>query len=498
MNEETTAAVMDALDQARGRRVLVIGDIMLDLTLSGPVERISPEGLAPVLRAGQMTEQLGGAARVALYARRLGAEVTLVGVVGGDQIGARVKALLRGEGIDADHVQVVPDRPTTVKTRYVGERSGAVATLLRVDVESRAPVGGESLERLQRSLKASYKNCHAVVMSDYAKGVCTEELVREACELATTPGVKLLVDPAWGGSVAKYVGADFLMPNRDEAEMMLGRALRNTEDEEAAARRLAAPFEGVLLKLDRGGMLLARKGLPSLRLPSIARRVVNVSGAGDMVAAACAVAVAGGAGWSMAAETAAICAGMLVERSVDLPVTPLELAVRFSRRPERSGKLRALPDLLVEREEWREAGMRVVLSNGCFDLMHAGHVAHLDEAARLGDVLVVALNGDASVRRVKGLNRPIVPQADRAAVVAGLECVDRVVLFDEDTPHDLLRLLRPEVLAKGGTTPADKVEGSELLAGWGGRVMRTSERPGLSTTGLIAEARRSMTSDLEG
>jgi D-beta-D-heptose 7-phosphate kinase / D-beta-D-heptose 1-phosphate adenosyltransferase len=484
--------LLDALDRVGTPRLLVLGDLILDRYTWGGAGRVSPEAAVLVLHARRQRVQLGGAAAVARLLRGLGAWVSLAGARGDDADGRLLLRLLDRAGVDSTDVVCDPDRPTTRKERFLAGGSGRPAQpLLRVDRECRRPLGRELEARLAEHLLPRLGRYDAILVSDYAKGVCTTGLLARLLPAAAAAGVPVLVDPGRLCGYRRYRGAALLAPNRLEAELATGRTIRAPEDALDVARRLRDRWaaEAVLVKLDRDGLALVAAGGPGRLFPAAPRRVRDVTGAGDLVLAVMGLCRAAGLPWATAAGLANVAAGLEVERHGVAPVRRAEVRAALAGRGG-TGKLVTRPQMAALAEAHRRAGRTLVLTNGCFDLLHAGHVAALQEAAALGDVLVVAVNSDAGVRRLKGPGRPVVAQADRVALLAALACVDHVLLFDDDTPHALLGELRPDVLVKGGTYRPEEVAGREVVEAYGGRVCVTGRRHGLSTTALLAALRR--------
>jgi D-beta-D-heptose 7-phosphate kinase/D-beta-D-heptose 1-phosphate adenosyltransferase len=488
---EDLLGVVEALGAPR---LMVLGDVMLDRFTRGAVERVSPEGPALVLRREQEDVQPGGAGRVALFARALGATVSLAGVVGDDEDGRLLCRLLEEAGIDHSDVLACPDRPTTVKERFAGVAGhNQPQLLLRVDHEGRDPVPDLVARRLAERLATRLGACDALLIADHNKGACPPGLLAQVLDVAAGLGVPALVDPARQSDLGRYQGAEALLPNRVEAAAVLGRVPATLEDGERAAREMVerSGAFAVLLKLDRDGLALGLRGLAGRAYPSRARRVCDVTGAGDAVLATAGLCRAVRLGWRTTARLAALAAGLKVERPVAFPVGRHELRAALIAEAGSRSKLVCLEQMTRLAEGYRAMGLSVVLTNGCFDLLHAAHAAYLEEAARLGDVLVVAVNRDESVRRLKGLNRPIVAEMERAALVAALGCVNHVLLFEEETPHEVLRRVRPDVLVKGGDYRPEEVVGREVVESYGGRVCVAGRRPGLSTSRLIEAVVRS-------
>jgi D-beta-D-heptose 7-phosphate kinase/D-beta-D-heptose 1-phosphate adenosyltransferase len=486
--------LLDVLDRLGEPRLLVLGDCMLDRCIRGAVERVCPEAPALVFSRDGEGVQPGGAARVATLASSLGARVTLAGVVGGDEDGRLLRGLLEGAGVDVEAVVACPDRPTTAKARYLGRAGGGPPSqLLRVDREGRADLPTPLEAELLESLAGRMGEFDAVLVADHAKGVCTPGLLGAVLLAALEACVPVLVDPARRADYSRYRGADGLLPNRGEAALASRRDVSSVEEGVAAANDLLdwPGVTTVLLKMDRDGMVLAQRGRPAGIYPGRARRVRDVTGAGDAVLAAAGLCRANGLPWDITARIASVAAGVQVERGSANPITRDDLIGSLVRHePHARRKHATVAQVAALAEDYRWSGKRVVLTNGCFDLLHAGHAAYLEEAAALGDVLIVAVNRDNSVRRLKGLGRPLVGEADRAALIAALRCVDHVVLFDEETPHELLRLVRPDVLVKGGDYTAEQVVGREVVLAYGGQVRVTGRREGLSTTQMMSEVLR--------
>jgi D-beta-D-heptose 7-phosphate kinase/D-beta-D-heptose 1-phosphate adenosyltransferase len=485
--------LLAALDGIGVPQVLVLGDLILDRYTRGAAERVSPEAPVLVLRADRHETRPGGAAAVAALARGLDARVRLLGVVGTDTDGIDLRAILADEGIDISGVLEDQGRPTTTKDRFLGGTTGTQPyPLLRVDRESRQPLPAHLEERLLAHLGRQLPDCQAVLVADYGKGVCGPRLLAKVVAAAARQGVPVLIDPARLAGPGRYRHARLLLPNRAEAELATGMTIRTPQDACRAGRKLRAhcEAEGVLVKLDGDGMVLVLDGEPGEHFPTRPRAATDGTGAGDMVLAVVGLCQAAGLGWRETVRLANVAAGLEVAHPGVTPVSRAEIRAELGRTDsDGETKLVTVEQLVTLAESYRRARRRVVLTNGCFDLLHAGHVGCLREAARLGDVLVVALNSDASVRRLKGPGRPIHNQTDRAGLVAALACVDHVTVFEDDTPHDLLRRLRPDVLVKGGTYTPEEVVGREVVEAYGGKVLLTAKRDGVSTTRLLTALR---------
>lgn len=478
-------------------RVLLIGDVMLDELVHGAAERLSPDAPVPILHATQTERRPGGASNVASCLRALGADVRVVAVVGDDLEGRVLRETLEADGVDVSGIVVDPDRPTTVKRSLVGlAQHRHPQKMFRIDTESREPVSSAIAERLQESIDAALPEVDVVCLEDYAKGVCTEAFCRQLVAACRERGVELLVDPAAIEDFSKYRGATAITPNRSEAERATGMdtpidasELHNHGLTAALGRDL--DLDAVVLTLDRHGALLEERGADSpVHVPTVARSVYDVTGAGDMVLAALAAARANGLDWRDSVEFANAAAGLEVE-VFGVQAIPFAAVVRevWRQRQGLDGKLRTRDEILVEVAAHRTAGQKVAFTNGCFDVLHAGHVGYLREARGLADILIVAINADAEVRRQKGEGRPVYPLADRVAVLGELQCVDYVVPFEEPTVHELLRSIRPDVYVKGGDYRPEEINEHDVVTELGIELQLLANRPGLGSTQVLERLR---------
>lgn len=465
--------------------VVVVGDVMLDRYIYGSVERISPEAPVPVLAIERETSTLGGAGNVARNLAALGARTALGSVVGHDEAGKEIERLFDGERSIAVHVAVETHRRTTVKTRFVG----AAQQLLRVDYEQRAALSDETQRQLLVALGALPAAYNVVVISDYFKGVLDCGFAAKLIALAKMSGRRVLVDPK-GRDYSPYHGCDVLTPNVLELADATGMPTREDADVEAAARKLIADLDLWAVLATRGarGMTLVERGGSAFHLPARAVEVFDVSGAGDTVIAVLAAARATGASFIEAAVLANAAAGVVVSKlgTATCSLDELSRALKVETRAARRKAVYDLQSLRDEVAAWRRAGLRVGFTNGCFDLLHAGHISLIRQARAACDRLVVGLNTDASVKRLKGAGRPVNGEHARAAVLASLADVDAVILFDNDTPIQLIESVRPDVLVKGADYTEDKVVGADIVKSWGGRIVLADLMPGFSTTGTIA------------
>jgi len=465
-------------------RVLCIGDVMLDRFVYGSVERISPEAPIPVLRTSDTRTALGGAGNVARNLAALGSEVCFVAAVGDDAAGEEIRRLVACTARDADGVPGAAGRPSTVKTRFVANGQ----QMLRVDEESTLGLGRPLEQAIVDAALARLGECQAVVLSDYGKGVLGDAVLRPVLDAADALGRPVFVDPK-GVDYARYRGALTLTPNLRELGAASAMPVAGDADVIAAAQSIIdrAGVGAVLATRSQEGMTLVRTGAPVCHLPAVAREVYDVSGAGDTVVAVLAAAYAAGAPLEDAAALANVAAGVVVGKLGTAVVEASELidAVLLDALGTAEAKVLGLEGAVRRVDEWRRSGLRVGFTNGCFDLLHPGHVALLEQAARSCDRLVVGLNADASIRRLKGESRPVHGEAARSAVLASLGSVDAVVIFGEDTPLALIERLRPDVLVKGADYTLDEVVGAEVVQGYGGRVLLADLVDGFSTTATL-------------
>jgi D-beta-D-heptose 7-phosphate kinase/D-beta-D-heptose 1-phosphate adenosyltransferase len=477
------------LQRIAGSRMLCVGDAMLDRSVIGRVERISPEAPVPVLTVTAERERPGGAANVALNAVALGASMALVAVIGDDPAGLKLSTLIGAEpGIDAALIAET-GRPTTVKTRCIAQGQ----QMLRLDRETVEPPSAASRAALLQQATGRLAGSGALVLSDYGKGMLADGVAETLIAAAKAQTVPVLVDPrgpAWG----RYRGAALVTPNRRELAEAAGAPTPTPVAVIEAARRLIAAHDlgAVLVTLSEDGVLLIRSESEPLHFPAAAREVYDVTGAGDTVIAALAAAIAAGIGLEAAADLANRAAAVVVGRvgtAVARPAEILGLADGNDMPLAAAGKVVRLDQALARIEEWRGRGLAIGFTNGCFDLLHAGHVALLAAARHACGRLVVAINDDAAVARLKGSGRPIHRVERRAAVLAALAAVDLVIVFAEDTPLRLVEAIRPQILIKGADWRRDQVVGAELVERHGGRVLLVPLIGGEGTTATIARLR---------
>jgi len=469
----------------RNTRVLVVGDIMLDRYIWGDVERISPEAPVPVVRAARRSEQPGGAANVAMNIAGLGAKAALFGFCGDDVDRVTLEKCLQQAGVEAK-MTPVGSHPTTTKMRILGGKQ----QMLRLDTEQTEGYPAEAFQTLVAGVEAALEGAAAVVLSDYAKGVLSEDVCRRVIAAARAKGIPVLVDPKQR-DFSRYRGATTICPNLAELAVAAGVPARDLDALLTAGQKLAG-------ELDLRWMTatLSDKGIALLRTdskyiaPAVARQVFDVSGAGDTVIATLALAVASGLDMETAVQLANVAAGIVVSKVGTVPVSRDELLTGLMPEIELQAdeKVLSLDQLQVRASAWRSARQSIVFTNGCFDLLHIGHITLLEDARREGDRLVVAVNSDDSVRALKGPTRPIVGERERGRILAALAAVDAVVVFSEATPLRVIEALRPDVIVKGGDYNEDTVVGAKEVRSWGGRVKIVPIVEGFSTTKLLARA----------
>lgn len=456
-------------------RVVVVGDVMLDKYLFGATSRISPEAPVPVVHVQEADDRAGGAANVAVNLAALGVDTQLVGVVGQDAEADALERILVERGIRCDFHRV-PDRPTITKTRVQSRGQ----QLIRLDQENAASLPGDQLLEI---LREALPGAGAVILSDYGKGALTEvSAMINACREA---GVPVLIDPK-GSDFDKYRGATLLTPNQSEFEAVAGQCESDeTLTDRGVAMRDSLKLDALLVTRSEKGMMLLETDREPLFLSTLAREVYDVTGAGDTVIATLAATLAAGQSMDSSAALANLAAGLVVRKIGVATVTPSEMRVALHQRGKGGRGLVQRDELIALLDEARERGERIVMTNGCFDILHAGHVSYLEEAKSLGDRLVVAVNDDASVTRLKGESRPINALEDRMLVLAGLAAVDWVVPFAEDTPADLIAAALPDVLVKGGDYKPEAIAGGAAVLDNGGEVRVLAFRDGHSTTRIV-------------
>ncbi len=473
-----------ALQRLPQARVLCIGDAMLDRFFHGSVSRISPEAPIPVLRIQREASMPGGAGNVVRNLAALGARAAFVSVIGTDAAGAELEKLLDATPSVEASLVVLPGRETTVKTRYIA----AGQQLLRADSESEAALPAPARAEVLARSQAAMADCRVLALSDYGKGVLDDEVLAALIAAARARGLAVIVDPK-GNDYRRYAGATLVTPNLRELAQASGMPAAGDEQVVAAARKLIADcdIEAVLVTRSAEGMSLVERDGRITHIVAEAREVFDVAGAGDTGVAAVAAALASGLGLEIAARLANLAAGIVVGKTGTAVATLDELRTAIDRHAQSvaSAKLMTLEQALSRVGRWRDSGLAIGFTNGCFDLLHPGHVSLLRQARAACDRLIVGLNSDASVQRLKGPTRPVQAEGARAAVLSSLADVDALVVFAEDTPLKLIEALRPDVLVKGADYTESQVVGGDIVKAHGGRVLLAELSPGHSTTSTI-------------
>ncbi|HWK44789.1 MAG TPA: D-glycero-beta-D-manno-heptose-7-phosphate kinase [Stellaceae bacterium] len=485
--------VRELVDRLPGARVAVLGDPMLDRYVYGSVDRISPEAPIPIIRANREMAVVGGAGNVVVNLTTLGASAVFLTVLGDDAAGSEIADLVRAHPRTTLHAVIEPGRRSTVKTRYVAGSH----QLLRVDYEVILSIDAASEAELLRRLATALGEIDVIVCSDYGKGVVTPTLMQGVAALAKAAGKPVIVDPK-GTDYSKYAGVTLITPNRAELREATRSPIGTSAEIAAAASGMLRRHNiaAALVTRSEDGMTLVMGNAdgdpsaevpPALHIEASAREVFDVSGAGDTVIAVVAAAYAAGADLADAARLANVAAGLVVGKVGTAAVHPSELkrALMDDARHTAADKILGVEEIAERVEAWRDAGLSVGFTNGCFDLLHPGHVSLLSQSRRACDRLVVGLNTDASVSRLKGPDRPIQRELARATVLASLADVDAVVLFDDETPFALIDKLRPDVLIKGADYTPEGVVGADLVRSYGGRLLLAELIPEQSTSRLV-------------
>ena len=449
------------MPQFQHARLLVIGDVMLDRYWHGEASRVSPEAPVPVVKVGNREDRPGGAGNVALNMAALGSAVRLVGIVGNDETGLELLSRLNAAGVYCDFLQSA-DKPTITKLRVIGQHQ----QLIRLDFEQEFEAA--DIIGLQDKVKSLIGDSQVMVLSDYGKGALQE--TANLIELGRSKDIPIIVDPK-GTDFAKYRGATLITPNLSEFEAVVGYS-NNEEEFVNKGLRLVKDLnlEAILISRGEHGMTLIRPDSPELHLPARAQEVFDVTGAGDTVISVLAAAMAAGDGLADSTALANLAAGLVVGKLGTAAISGPELRRAVLVELDSGRGVMTAEQLQIAVQDAKAHDEKIVFTNGCFDIVHAGHVGYLAKAKQLGDRLIVAINDDESAHRLKGPGRPINPVERRMAVLAGLEAVDWVVSFSEDTPESLLEFLQPEVLVKGGDYTMDEVVGGDYVNSYGGEV----------------------------
>jgi D-beta-D-heptose 7-phosphate kinase / D-beta-D-heptose 1-phosphate adenosyltransferase len=484
-----SSRLIELVQQFAGKKVLLVGDFMVDRYLYGNAERLSPEAPVPVLRFDHEDCRLGGAGHVAADLAVLGCEVRAIGLVGDDETGSTLKKMLGDYKVDCAGLLTTKGRCTTSKTRLVGlAQQRSPQQMIRLDYEVSKAIDADMAGQVISLFNRMVTEVDVVLIEDYNKGLLTPSLTQAIIQTAVSRGKEVLVDPASIADYAKYSGATCLKLNRSETEKATGLPARAPEQYAVAARKLlnTLQLQAVVITLDKDGAYLACRDGTERRLTTRARQVADVTGAGDMVLAAMGAARAAGANWVDSVALANVAGGLEVERFGAVPVRPEEIILELlSESHDHIGKVRTLEPLLRELASHRAAGKKIVFTNGCFDLIHLGHVKYFQFARAQGDLLVVGLNTDESIHRLKGPKRPVVNEDDRAGVLEELESIDYLIKFDTDTPIELIKAIKPDVLVKGADYKKEQVVGWDFVESLGGAVSLAPLIDGRSTSNVI-------------
>lgn len=472
---------------AKGSRIraLVIGDLMLDEYLWGKTERISPEAPVQVVDVLREDLRLGGAGNVVSNLAALGCNVSVCSVIGADDNGERLRQTFGEMGIGTDGLFSAPDRRTGKKTRVMASHQ----QIVRIDRETKDSLSSSSEEMVLNWLRANASEFDVLVVSDYLKGVLTPIVLETVISIGRGADIPVVIDPK-GSDYSKYRGATVLTPNRKEAEQASAVAIVDEESLDLAAARLMADvnLKALLITRSEAGMSLYRLSEKPLHIPTVAREVYDVTGAGDTVLAVLSLGLAAGLSFEDSARLANTAAGIVVGKLGTSTLTPAEILDEIGREHRDSdNKIKNLDVLAEIIAAEKSRGKKIVFTNGCFDLLHVGHVKYLQKARSLGDLLILGLNSDASIRRLKGEKRPLIGEDERAHILAALDCIDYLVVFDEDTPLNLIETLKPSILVKGGDYTLDGVVGREVVEANGGRVELVQFVDGKSTTNIIGK-----------
>jgi D-beta-D-heptose 7-phosphate kinase/D-beta-D-heptose 1-phosphate adenosyltransferase len=475
----------DVLNKLNDVRIAIIGDVMIDVFVAGAVERVSPEAPVPVVRSLSQRSVPGGAANVAANILSLGASVDLVGVIGDDSGRQELQdAFLKFGGYHDRGLVVDKSRMTTKKKRILAQHQQVV----RIDYEDTHPLNDDIESEIVDRAKDALRNCDVAVLSDYGKGVLSDAVLQDIIAFANKLGKTTIVDPK-RRDLRTYRGATLMTPNRSELTLATGLACETDAEAELAAKVAQEVFGGdiLLTRADRGMSFFAKSARP-MHVSTAAQEVFDVSGAGDTVVAVLAAMLAAGVEIEEAVRIANHAAGIVVGKVGTATLTNDELLASLSHSPHHSamgGQLLDWQNAAIVRGEWKKRGFKVGFANGCFDLLHPGHISLISQAAAACDRLILALNSDASVRRLKGPTRPVQDERARAEVIGAIKGVDLVVLFNQDTPLELIELLKPDVLVKGADYAINEVVGADVVTSAGGRVLLAKLVDGQSTTRLI-------------
>ncbi|WP_446786926.1 D-glycero-beta-D-manno-heptose-7-phosphate kinase [Macellibacteroides fermentans] len=477
--------MMELLNTKNTKKILVIGDIILDEYIKGEVERISPEAPIPVFMKKNSYCSLGGAANVALNLKQIGIIPTLIGVAGNDNASVKLIQLLKSSEISREEILIDEDRCTTIKTRLIAQGNHQ---LLRIDQEIRKIISTDIERRILDRIKGIISEVDAIIISDYNKGVITKNLCNEVIAVGKQHNKKVLVDVK-GTNCDKYCNAFLIKPNLKELQDLTGLAINSDNDVIKAGKELlnTTGAEYILITKGAGGMTLVSENDLQYNIPSIVKDVYDVTGAGDTAIAFLAAGLANNIRIEECAELANTAAGLKVSKFGTVPVSIEEVLCHYDKKDiSKSEKLITL-DMLSDLQ-FSEA--KIVFTNGCFDIIHAGHVEYLRQAKALGDVLIVGVNADNSVKKLKGQNRPIYPLEDRISILSAIEYIDYLIIFEEETPFNLIKAIKPDILVKGGDYADKEIVGQDIVAEYGGEVQLIKFLENRSTTRVIEKIKK--------
>ncbi len=469
------------LPKLKAKKILILGDLMLDEHIWSKVSRISPEAPVPVAEVSSITHVPGGAGNVAVNITELGGKPYIIGIIGTDSSGGKLLSALRRNKISTKYIIIDKHRPTILKSRIIAVSQHVV----RVDREDKNPIGENLTKKVLPIIKSVIKKVDAVLISDYGKGIVTPKISRTLIAFSKKYKIPVAVDPK-GSNYSKYKGATIITPNFAEAEAAAGSRISSEQNLIQAGRKLLKKIKTdyVLITRGRDGMSLFSKE-ENFHIRAIPREVFDITGAGDAVIATLTLAISAGASMKDAAILSNYSGAIVVGKIGTAPVKKGELEAALEEGSFQNKKVRTLEELQALIGKFKLEGRKIVFTNGCFDLLHAGHIRYLKEAKSLGDILIVGLNSDSSVRKIKGLGRPYIGEAERAEILAALEFVDYVTIFDEETPNNLISKLKPDIHVKGGDYKGKYLPEAKIVESYGGKVVVVSKVPHKSTTALI-------------
>lgn len=484
-----TGEIISTINQFKDKSILVIGDIMLDEYVWGEVKRISAEAPVQIVNVNNESFVPGGAANVASNICALGAKAAIVGLIGEDETGKRLIDELKRRGINADGIITDPNRPTTTKTRVMAQNQ----QLIRVDHEKKHSPSEDQHKRIIQFIKSTISSYDLVAVSDYSKGVITKDLMGKLKELCKENRKKIIVDPK-PENMALYNNVFMITPNHIEASKFAGIKEENSHDSIKEIGTIIQKRLDTHLLITRGskGMTLFEKGKDPITILTQAKEIYDITGAGDSAFAALAVAIASGSSLRTASVISNYAAGIVVGKMGTATASKKELISYFE---ERNDKVKGIEELKQITDDLKKKGKKVVWTNGCFDILHSGHTKYLQDAKKLGDILILGLNTDASVKRLKGKDRPIMSENERAEILSALECIDYITFFGEDTPFNAIKAIVPHIIAKGGDYKVEDVVGKDIVEKEKGKVVIIPLKEGLSTSNIINNILKSHSSN---